>query len=382
VARCWLEIDPNALVANARLLRRAVPVGAALMAVVKAEAYGHRAVEVVQLLKDEIEFFAVANVEEAMALRTLIDPERIFVMSALLTDELALLVEQGFITWISSLREAQLINDLAATHGRRAAVHFKIDTGMGRLGVLPDQAEDLFRRSLELENLELTGIATHLPVADEDEAATDRQLDQFERLVDSLRAAGFDGHWVQACNSAGSLRHPVGNLFRFGLSLYGESPVDEPVGLQFPLTWKAAVVAVRDIPKGHPVSYGSTWRAPRPTRMAVLGVGYADGYPRALSNTDARVLIHGVSCPLLGRVTMDQIMVDITDHPRVAVGEEAVLLGPGGDDRIRARELAERSNTIAWEIFTNVSRPRVDWFFLSLTSEPAAPTPLVAKSLR
>jgi len=355
MSRCWLEIDSNALVHNARLLRRNLPAGAAMMAVVKADGYGHWAPGVVRALRDEVEFFGVATLEEASALKEFVAPERLFIMSALRSEEWEQLVTEGWTTWIASAAEASHLAAIGQRLGRTVVCHLKIDTGMGRLGVLPEGAPDLLALCQSLPGLRIAGIATHLPVADEDENATRTQIAGFEAEVAALRAAGFDGRWVHACNSAGSMRTPCGNLFRIGLSLYGESPIGEPAGLLPVITWKTRITAVRTLPAGHGVSYGSTWITPRPTTLGVLSVGYADGYPRALSNRGTEVLVRGRRCPLRGRVTMDQIMIDLTDLPGVGPGEEAILMGDG----IPAHELAERADTIAWEIFTNLSRPRV-----------------------
>jgi len=349
-----------------------------MMAVVKADGYGHGAPGVVHALQNEVEFFGVATLEEAQALKEWIAPERLFIMSALRSDEWETLAEEGWTTWISSPEEARQLARVGERRNQTISCHVKIDTGMGRLGVLPDGARDLLALCHSLGRLRVEGLATHLPVADEDVAATQAQIDRFEQLVSAMQEAGFQGRWLHACNSAGSLCAPSGNLFRVGLSLYGISPIGEPAGLLPTVSWKTRITAVRTLPAGHGVSYGSTWVTPRPTTLGVLSVGYADGYPRALSNRGTEVLVRDQRCPLRGRVTMDQIMIDLTDLPGVAPGEEACLMGA----EITASELAERAGTIAWEIFTNLSRPRVGHRWLPAHLETPSPTCLVANSLR
>ncbi len=360
MSRCWIEIDADALVYNARLLRHRLPVGTALMAVVKADGYGHGAGTIVGLLREEVEWFGVASLGEAEALGGGIAPDRIFLLSAPLPEERDAIVARGYRTWIGSSEEAKAFARIAGQRNRRMPVHIKIDTGMGRLGVLPDRATGLIALCQTLPELVVEGVATHLPVADENPVATEEQIARFATLIERLRAAGFQGRWIHACNSAGSLQVPFGNLCRIGLALYGVNPGVGQLDLRPVLTWKTRVAALRQIPVGHPVSYGSTWHAERPTTLAVLAVGYADGYPRAVSGRGARVLVRGMACPLLGRVTMDQIMVDVTDLPGVEAGEEAVLLGRDGGAVLSAEELAACAGTIPWEIFTNLSRPRVD----------------------
>ncbi len=234
------------------------------------------------------------------------------------------------------------------------AVEIKVDTGMGRMGVLAADLPALRARVEGLPALRLAGVVTHLPSPDEDAAFTTEQLERFAQLATNLPP----GVHIQAQNSAGLIGYPRDgcNLVRPGLMLYGSSPLpDFQSRLRPALTLKTRVTLVRDLPAGWGVSYGRTFVTPRPMRVGTLAAGYADGYQRHLSNAGTDVLVRGRRCPLLGRVTMDQIMIDLSALPEVGPGEEVVLLGRQGREEILAAELAQRAGTIPWEIFTGLT---------------------------
>jgi len=218
---------------------------------------------------------------------------------------------------------------------------------------------EVVRKMQALPGVAITGLASHLPVADEDEAFTRDQLARFHRDVARLRELGLDHPVVHVENSAGIIGYPAqaGDMVRAGLMLYGSAPLpDFQPRLQAVMTWKTRVTLVRDAPAGHGISYGRTFITPKPMRVATLAVGYADGYQRHLSNRGAEVLVRGKRCPVLGRVTMDQIVIDVSAFPDVDEGEEVVLLGRQGAEEILAAELAQKAGTIPWEIFTGVGR--------------------------
>jgi alanine racemase len=244
-------------------------------------------------------------------------------------------------------------------------VHLKLDTGMGRIGILEEEASTIAREILTVRGIAVTGLASHLPVGDEDDAFTREQLARFHAVVAQLRAIGLTHPVVHIDNSAGIISYPAqaGDMVRAGLMMYGSSPIVEfQPKLRAVMTWKTRITLIRDMPAGHGISYGRIFITKAPTRVATLAVGYADGYQRHLTNKGAEVLIHGCRCPVLGRVTMDQILVDVTDLPEVREGDEVVLMGRQGSEEILAAELAEKSGTIAWEIFTGVGR-RVERFY-------------------
>ncbi|MEA3187206.1 MAG: alanine racemase [Chthoniobacter sp.] len=356
--RCWAEIDLGALRHNLRFAQEKIGARAGVMAVVKANAYGHGMPQVATAIRDEVRMFGVANVAEASTLRDALQSDfpDIFILGPALAAEREEIVRQRFIPAVSTVEEASAFATFR--HGERVRLHLVIDTGMGRIGVWQDEAIPMARAIAQLADVELAGIATHLPVSDEDENFTTNQLAHFEEIVAELRAAGIEAPDVHSLNSAGVLQFSshAQELVRAGLMLYGSSPVSAFQNkLQAVMTLKTRVTLVRDFAAGRGVSYGRTYITPHSMRIATLAVGYADGYPRRLSNTGAEVLLRGRRCAVLGRVTMDQIMIDVTHLPETNPGDEVVLMGRQGDDEIFAADLAKKAETIAWEIFTGIS---------------------------
>ena len=353
--RTWAEIHPAALRHNVAVVRALAGERVRIMAVVKANAYGHGIGIVVPALAECVESFGVANVTEAREVRALAEHHPIFILGPALPEERAEIGARRFIPLVSDIAEAQAYAALA--DGEPLDVHLKIDTGMGRMGIWQDDAPETVRSIRGIEGIRIAGLASHLPVADENEAFTRAQLERFEALVAQLRADGLASPVVHVENSAGIIGFPAhaGDMVRPGLMLYGSAPVPafQPE-LRAAMTWKTRVVLVRDIGEGRGVNYGRTFIADRTMRVATLAVGYADGYQRHLSNQGAEVLIRGQRCAVLGRVTMDQIVADVSALPEVQPGEEVVLIGSKGDGEILASELAKKAGTIAWEIFTGV----------------------------
>lgn len=352
--RCWVEVDLAAIRQNVETLAGIAGPAVQIMAVVKANAYGHGAVEVVRALAGKVAMFGVANVTEAEMISPHAQGTPIGLLSGTLPCEQAAIVRGGFIPIVSSADEAAQY--AAHSAGDRVKVHLAVDTGMGRLGVWEDEAVETARRIMALPGIKIAGIASHLPVADEDPAFTAAQLGRFHALVVRLRDIGLGDAVVHVENSAGLLAFPesAAALVRPGLAIYGESPLPgyQPKLIRA-LTWKTRVLLVRDFGKGRGVSYGRTFITPEPMRIATLAVGYADGYPRQVSGRGGAVLIGGRRCAILGRVTMDQIMVDVTGVG-AAPGDEAVLLGPQGSEMIPVGEIASLAGTIAWDIFTGI----------------------------
>ncbi|HEY0370097.1 MAG TPA: alanine racemase [Chthoniobacterales bacterium] len=352
--RCWAEVDRAALRHNARVARARLGPDVELLAVIKANAYGHGITAVAEALAGDAEIFGVANLREALEVREVV-PHPVLILGPALPAERERIVEHGFIASISSFTEAQEF--AVAAQGRKALLNCAIDTGMGRMGIAEADAVEQVREVSRLTNAEIHSISTHLPVADEDVDYTRQQLARFAELVRQIASGAGGAYKVHALLSAGvfAFDEHAFDIVRAGLMLYGVSP--DPAfqhELRPALTWKSHVVLLREIMPGSCVSYGRTWTASRRTRVATLSVGYADGYPRQLSNRGATVLIGGARCPVLGRVTMDLIVADVTDVPNVSLGDEAVLLGRQGDEEISAREMAERASTIPWEIFTGI----------------------------
>mgnify|MGYP001814903742 CR=1 FL=1 len=331
------------------------------MAVVKAGAYGHGLEELATALDAEsLAFFGVANVGEARRLTTAGITTPIYLLGPCFDEERAEIVANHWVPSISSRHEADHFNALAAERDQDLAVHLTIDTGMGRGGFLPEQVFDALGHLSTLPALRVTGLGSHLPAADEDPEFTRDQFERFDHLVEQLGprlpAPGSPFH-IHLSNSAGLLayRSRTTNLVRPGLMLYGCSPLpDFQEKLEPVMTLKSRVAIVRELPAGHGVSYGRTAILSRPTRVATIGIGYGDGYPRALSGRAPEILIRNTRCPLLGRVTMDQVMADVTEVPACTTGDEVELFGPN----IPVTEVARKANTIPWEIFTGIT-PRV-----------------------
>jgi alanine racemase len=348
--RCWAEIDRSALRHNARVVRERIG-STEMLAVVKANAYGHGLIGVAQAIADDTQLFGVANLEEAIQLRAAL-PHPIMILGPAIPNERSTIVEHGYIPTISTLAEAEAFNRLG-----RTAINFKVDTGMGRMGAVESEALEAFQRVARLLKTDIHSISTHLPVSNEDAEYTRDQLVRFRKIVAQLRAAVPGAYKAHVLQSAGTLAFnpPTFEIVRAGIILYGISPLPEFQKLFKPaMTWKTRIGLVRDMPKGSSISYGRTFITPRKMRIATLSAGYADGYPRHLSNRDAAVLVRGQRCPLLGRVTMDLMMIDVSSIDDVQVGDDVVLMGRDGNEEISCTELADKAGTITWEITTRI----------------------------
>ena len=352
--RCWAEIDVDALRHNARVAREHLATNVALLAVIKANGYGHGLQAMADALRDEVQFFGVANLQEAREART-VAPHPIIILGPALAAERAGIVRDCFIPSVSSAAEAAEFSRVAA--GSAVALNCKIDTGMGRMGIAERLAVEELKTIAALPNVTIHSVSTHLPSVGEDEAYTREQLARFEDLLARIRREVRGMFLVHSLPSAGVFQcaDSAGDIVRAGLMLYGASHDSQRQAMLRPaLALKSRVALLRPIEAGQSVSYGRTFIAPRPMRVATLSIGYADGVPRSISNRDAAVLIRGRRCPILGRVTMDLIMANVTDVPGVDVGEEVVLIGRQEGEQILATEMAERAGTIAWEIFTGI----------------------------
>jgi alanine racemase len=326
-----------------------------ILAVIKANAYGHGAVRVAQeLVQAGARRFGVATVPEGVILRQAGITAPILVLAGIATDEIPSLFEYDL---TPVLPDTDIVAEVARQATRRStplAVHLKIETGMGRLGMWPEDVKTLLQAWPSALHLE--GLMTHLASADAgDSEATEAQLAHFRQSLDWIKRTGLVPI-AHVAGSAGILRHPSSyfDMVRPGLMLYGYTPNNIAAGgLQPALTWKTRIVQVKRLPKGHAISYAGTFVARRPTQVAIVSIGYADGYNRALSN-QGRVLIRGHIAPIVGRVCMDLTMVDVTDVPGVHAGDEVVLLGQQGAARITADDLASQLGTISYEVLTQI----------------------------
>jgi alanine racemase len=325
-----------------------------LLAVVKADAYGHGLPQVARVLMQcGVDGFGVANLTEALAIRQLGgNGWPIILFGSALSFELEKLVEQNITATVSSLDEARQLNAVAAGQQRIHPIHVEIDTGMGRVGLFHETATEIIQAIAALPNLRLEGLCTHFPSADEDSVGTRRALELFLKIADCK----YTRH---AANSAALFNIPEShlNLVRPGLALYGIAPGLTPI-----LSFKSRVAFVKDVAPGRTISYGQTFTAQHPMKIATIAAGYGDGFNRQLSNR-AHVLIAGQRCPVVGRVTMDQIMVDVTDIGGVQSGDEVVLIGRQGTAQITATEVAAWAGTISWDILCGINKtgrvPRV-----------------------
>lgn len=339
--RCWVEVDLDALRHNVAAIRQRIG-KTKLMAVVKADAYGHGLAQVAgKLMQCGVDAFAVANLTEALVLRQVGGAGwPILLLGSALPFEIEKIVEQNITPTISTLDEARAFSAI----GRPVSVHIEIDTGMGRVGFWHEEAGQAIEQIAALPHLKIDALYTHFPSADENLDETRRELELFLKVPGpGLR---------HAANSAATLNVPESHLdiVRPGLALYGIAPSLRPA-----LSFKARIAFVKTVDAGRTISYGQTFVAPRPMKVATIAAGYADGFARHLSNA-AHILIGGRRCPVIGRVTMDQIMVDVTGLDHVTSGDEVVFIGQQNGAEITATEVAEWAGTIAWEVLCGITK--------------------------
>jgi alanine racemase len=351
--RCWVEIDGRALRHNLRTLRRLLPRTTRVLAVVKANAYGHGLVPMAREFEAlGADWLGVANTAEGMALRHGGIVKPILLLSATLPEEMDDAVRHKLTLTVSSLEETRALARVGRRLHQPAGAHFKVDTGMGRLGAWHVAAAAEFQRVLAVKGVNIGGLCTHFASADEDARMT---RDQWRAFTPFLEA--HPNLLRHAANSPAVTRgygyHA--DMVRLGLALYGvpPHPRDARIGLRPVLTWKSRVCLLRDVGPGRTVSYGATYRTRSRERHAVVAMGYGDGYFRA-NGSGGHLLVRGVRCPIRGRVTMDQIVIDATRVPGVRVGDDVVALGGQGRSPVTAQELAAQSGTIPWEILTNI----------------------------
>ena len=352
--RCWVEIEAAALRDNIESLRQLLQPGVKLAAIIKADGYGHGLEAIAQQVADQVDLFGVASLAEARRIRSVGAQAPVVILGPALPEERAGIAGHRFIPTVSTAEEASGYAE--ATKEQPLPIHFVIDTGMGRIGLWEEEAIAELRLIQTMKNLRVDAVSTHLPVADEDPAYTLLQLKRARAQTEKLSPKS-----TTILNSAGILRFASfarpGDIVRAGLTIYGVSPLPEFQSRFRPvMNWKTRVILVRNVGTGRSISYGRTFITDRPGRVATLAAGYGDGYQRHLSGRNAEVLIRGKRCRLLGRVTMDQIMVDVSHLETVNVGEEAVLVGSQGEETILASELAAKAGTITWDIFTGITK--------------------------
>jgi len=357
-------IDLAALAHNVAVTRQRLSATCEIIAVVKADAYGHGAVPVSRALLDlGIGMLAVSTVPEGVELREAGIRAPILLLGPLAPDQLPEVIAQKLTPVICDLGLAQALARLLKPSPAPFPVHVKVDTGMGRLGFTPAEMASVLQADEFKGPLHLEGVLTHLADADgDDHSYTERQLRAFNSVVAQVAAAGLSVPFIHAANSAAILAHPCSHFtaVRPGLMLYGYhmlASLPDQVTLKPLLTLRTRIAAIRAIQPGESVSYNRSFIAKRPSRIAVLPIGYADGYSRALSNK-ACVLVHGRRAPVVGRVCMDLTMADVTDIPDVQPGDEVILIGRQGREVITAQDVADWQDSIPYEVLCGLG-PRV-----------------------
>ncbi len=363
----WAEIDLEALKKNWHVIQGTLKKpSAALLAVVKADAYGHGMIPVSKTLWSEgVRLFGVANIDEALQLRKVLPKAGILVLGSFHPSQLEEYISKKITPTLSSTGDAVFLNRALGTR-RGFAVHVKIDTGMGRLGLPPAEVDYFFKKIKALPGIGIEGVYTHFSSADDKSAEPTRvQLKIFNQALKKIQQAGIKPKWVHASNSLGLLRFKEArfNLVRPGLILYGLKPSPRtklPKGMKPILSWKTRISFLKKFMPGQTVSYGRTYKILKNTLIATLPVGYSHGYRVAFSNR-AFVLVRGRRCAVAGRVTMDQILVDVGSVPGVKRWEEAVLIGTQGTQTVTAEDLALAADTIPYEIVCGIHHrvPRI-----------------------
>jgi len=367
----WIEIDLDAIAQNVRNIKKLIGEKKELMAVVKGNAYGHDILEVSSVvLKNGASRLAVARLEEGIFLRKAGIVVPILILGLTLKQQAELLVSYSITPTVSECGTIEKISESAFKKDKKIKVHLKIDTGMGRIGIFPYHVLNFIKKVRALGNVEIEGIFTHFSVADEkDKTYTEAQFKKFIEVLTILEKEGIKIPVKHVGNSATllDLPHMWLDLVRPGISIYGLYPsteVQKAVKLIPAHSFKTRIVFLKELPVGECISYGRIYTTTkRRTKVASLPVGYADGYNRLLSN-QGEVLVRGRRFPVIGRVCMDQCMIDVTNLPKVKIGDEVVLWGRQGEEEITVEEIAEKIGTINYEIVHMPDKKRVPKLFI------------------
>ncbi len=354
----WAEIDLRAFDRNIDALVARLPSGTRLIALLKADAYGHGAVELARrCTPGKVAMIGVALLEEALELRRAGIALPLLVLGALTEAQVRIALEHDVTLGVPGPEWLEAV--AAVARERDVAIHLKLDSGMGRMGSVESELPRVVQILRSAPRLRLDAIYTHFANAgDLADPLTDRQLANFDRMVETLRGYGIEAPRHHVSNSAATMRGIMhGDYVRTGIALYGAAPLDtESTRLEPVMRWRTAIARLKELPPGHAIGYGATFHTKRASRIATLPVGYADGYRRGLSNR-GEVLVRGRRVPVVGRVSMDLVTIDVTDVAGAALGDEVTLLGDG----ITAEELAAKLGTISYEVFCSVGArvPRV-----------------------
>ena len=353
----WIEIDLGKLRRNLQLIRRDLPAATQLMAVVKDDAYGHGALEVARVVLEEGAWgFGLSTLEEAMALRQGGLPAPLLLLGERQEPELEWCAAHDLTVCVNEIRTVRALAQTATRFNKRVPVHLKINTGMSRYGVRWDEALPLVEQILSEKSLLLEGVMTHFAQSDEtDKGFANLQLSRFNEILEALKALKIPVKLRHTCNSGGFLDLPHAHLdmVRTGILMYGIFPSQvcrHIPGIEPVMSVKARIAAIQKLKPGEVVGYGMRYKAQEERRIAVLPIGYGDGFPRV--RNEGYALIHGKRAPLVGGIAMDALMVDITGIPQAQMWDEAVIMGRQGDEEITARDIAKLKNSVTYDVLT------------------------------
>ena len=355
----WAQINLEALAYNYRQVRNIVGPNAKILSVVKSDAYGHGLIEVSRkLVKCKTDYLGVASIDEAIKLRRSNICLPILVFGNILPAHIKAILDYNLTQTVCSKRIAHLLNRYAQKRKKEVNIHIKVDTGMGRLGIWHKQAFDFIKDIKRLSFINIEGLYSHLPSADIDRKFTNYQIHQFKGLIKKLTDSDINIPFYHIANSIGLINYKYShfNMVRPGLMLYGIYPKDNirsKLKLKPAMNFKSKIIYLKKVPQGRSISYGRTFITTKPTTIATIPVGYKDGYLRSLSNK-SKVLIKGERCKVLGRICMDQMMVDVSKIKNLKNGDIVVLMGSYGKEFISAEEIAQFSGTIPYEIVCSI----------------------------
>ncbi len=366
----WIEINLDSVKQNIKNIKNCIDKQAQIMGVVKGNAYGHDSVEVSKtLIEQGVEQLAVARIEEAIVLRKNSINAPILVLSVSLKEQLSLYLDYNVMPTISNIETAKKFDEIASRYRKKLKVHLKIETGMGRLGIMPEVALYSLKKIKTMDNIDVQGIYTHFSTADEDNKEyTNDQFKIFRNVMDQIKRNNINIPFFHVANSGTILDLPNMwlDIIRPGCIIYGLYPsneVSKNIQLYPALSFKSRIAFIKKLESNKFIGYGRTYKTKRSTLIATLPVGYADGYSRLLSNR-GKVLISGFEAPVIGRVCMDQMMIDITDVPKANIGDEVVLWGKQMGKTIAVEDIAELLNTIVDEVVHLTDKSRVAKLFI------------------
>jgi len=366
----WLEINLDAIAHNVKMIKQIVGESAKIIAIVKANAYGHGAVEVAEtILENGVTMLGVGVIDEGIVLRKAGIGAPILVCGLTTDDQLESLVLHNLTATVCNLKAVQTLSRIANENKKRARVHIKIDTGMGRLGIPSEEILDFVKKISQIKNIEIEGIFTHFAATNEENGAyTRRQFEKYKKALLELKRERINIPLRHVANSAAILNSSCLHLeaVRPGIIIYGLFPspkTERTIQLKPAAEFKTKIVFLKKVPAGKSIGYGRAYTTTKPTQIATLPVGYADGYPWLLSNK-GEILIRGQRAPIIGRICMDLCMIDVTHIPGVQIGDEVVLWGKQGSEMISAEEVAQKIGSIVYEVICMVDKERVPKVFI------------------